>query len=296
MEIACLRTCRPPPAGALGPLSALTSHTTVFALFQSLPRKIMMTAIFVALLLFGVAPVFANNAPVIKSNPSNAVAVADFPSGGTHLPTKGYVYFWSPEGKEVQVHVDMTGLPQTGGPFVYHIHDHAIINGDCESAGLHFNPYGAATDCAAQQDDSYCQVGDLSGKHGWINTTCFQTSYEDPYLSLGADSPSHIVGKSVVFHYADLTKFACALIGWANDEQMAAFKELDLAPVKSDKVSLRKYHHLEEDDTVPINETYALNWTNATKLSHESCSQVGGASGVRSALGLVLGAVFGALL
>lgn len=247
----------------------------------------MFLPVFFVFLLFGVPSVIAGQAPVIKSNPANLVAVADFPTAGAHASTRGYVYFWSPDGKETQVHVDMTGLPEQGGPFVYHIHDNAVSNNDCETTGLHFNPYGAATDCDSQQDDSFCQVGDLSGKHGWINTTCYQFSFVDPYLDLG-DSASRIVGKSVVFHYADMTKFACAPIEWANDEQLATFRGLNLSPVQK--------RSLYPDEEAPLNKTYATNWTNALKASFESCSQEAGASGVRGVFGLVLGALLGCLL
>lgn len=182
---------------------------------------------FVTILLLGVTPALAATSPVFKNNPIGTVAVADFPSVGTYPLTKGYVYFYSPKGKEVHVHLDMTGLPKSGGPFVYHIHENAISDDNCETAGLHFNPFGANPNCDNQEDLSLCQVGDLSGKHGSINATCFATTYVDPFLSLN-DSVNDIVGKSVVFHYGDLTKFACATIQLADDEQMERFNALNL--------------------------------------------------------------------
>lgn len=181
---------------------------------------------FVTIFLLGVAPALAATSPIFKNNPIGTVAVADFPSAGTYPITKGYVYFYSPKGKEVHVHLDMTGLPKIGGPFVYHIHENAISDDNCETAGLHFNPYGADPNCDSQDDLSLCQVGDLSGKHGPINATCFATTYVDPFLSLN-DSVNGIVGKSVVFHYGDLTKFACATIQLADDEQMERFNALN---------------------------------------------------------------------
>ncbi|KAF6006174.1 hypothetical protein HII13_005295 [Brettanomyces bruxellensis] len=68
--------------------------------------------------------------------------------------------------------------------------------------------YTAKTTCG-EQDDAYCQVGDLSGKHGFINTTCFQLKYYDPYLSLNPDDTSFIGDRSVVVHYNDMSKMAC---------------------------------------------------------------------------------------
>lgn len=166
------------------------------------------------------AVVLADKAPKVKKNPADVIAIADFPAGGDKT-VKGNVVFTAKEGKYVNVHLDMTGLPKSGGPFVYHIHEFPIPeNGNCEAAGEHFNPYKAPADCDSQKKDDYCQVGDLSGKHGWINTTCFETKYDDPFLSLNSKSKSNIIGKSIVFHYANLEKFACANIVQADDSRI----------------------------------------------------------------------------
>lgn len=280
----------------------------------------MFVSDFVTLILFVFAHALAASAPVILKNPVGAVAVADFPSGGPFTLARGYVYFYSPNGQEVQVHVDMSGLPKENGPFVYHIHDNAISNDDCETAGLHFNPYGATPDCDNQEDDSWCQVGDLSGKHGNINATCFSTSFGDPYLSLG-ESVSNIVGKSVVFHYADLTKFACASIQLADEEQIERFNDLKLHEKKSyeDTDSVLAPSNTSETATESIeldsdehandtNDTHEMNdmtngntndtnsiW-NSTKLAYESCSSEAQAASVHGGVGMVIGAVIGALL
>lgn len=150
----------------------------------------------------------AGKAPEISNNPSNVVAVADFPFGGDES-ILGTMKFFSTNGT-VKVHFDVTNLPKGAGPFSYHIHERGIdADGNCESAGKHFNPYSAPADCSLFKDDTFCQVGDLAGKHGLINATCFETSYYDKYLSLNPGSPSYIVGKSVVIHYPDLKKMAC---------------------------------------------------------------------------------------
>ena len=65
---------------------------------------------------------------------------------------------------------------------------------------------------AMNKNDAYCQVGDLLGKHGCINTTCFELKYNDPYLSLNRKSKSYIIGKSVVFHYPNLTKLLVLIL------------------------------------------------------------------------------------
>lgn len=162
-------------------------------------------------------------APKVSKNPKRLVAVADFPEKGTNKLTKGYVFFTSPTGGDVKVHIDFTGLPKMGGPFYYHIHEN-LVNADfCEDAGGHFDPYHGLSQCPEQGDDAVCQVGDLSGKHGWVNTTCYQTEYTDPFLSLNVKDPAYVVGKSLVLHLADQTRIACANIKVATKEQ---YKEM----------------------------------------------------------------------
>lgn len=166
-----------------------------------------------------------DKAPKIKKNPKNVVAIADFPFGFDNN-VQGNIVFTAKRGKSVNVHVDVTGLPKEGGPFQYHIHENLVpSDGNCDLVGLHFNPYDAPPDCEDQKDDSYCQVGDLSGKHGWIDTTCFETKYNDPYLSLNKKSNSYIVGKSITFHYANLTKFACADIELASNIRLQSLQD-----------------------------------------------------------------------
>lgn len=161
----------------------------------------------------------ADVAPKATKNPKRVVAVADFPEKGVNKFTKGYVFFSSPTGSEVKVHIDFTGLPKAGGPFYYHIHEGRANSDACDDVGGHFDPYKGLTECPLVGDDGACQVGDLTGKHGWINTTCFQTEYFDSYLSLDAKDPAYVVGRSLVIHQADLTRFACANINIATKEQ-----------------------------------------------------------------------------
>lgn len=134
-----------------------------------------------------------------------------------HLDTEelhGIVEFYRGKNGTAKVHVDITGLPEEGGPFYYHIHNNRIPeNGDCEMAGTHFNPYDATlADCDEQDGDANCQVGDLSGKHGVMNTTCFQLTYYDPYISLDPNNKAFIGDRSVVVHFNDMSKMVCSNI------------------------------------------------------------------------------------
>lgn len=166
-------------------------------------------------------------APQILDNPSNVVYRADFPFFNSPSVT-GLVQFYSLNGT-TKVHIDLTGLPKNMGFFSYHIHENSIpystpdIFNACESVGLHFNPYKAPlakdVDCDTFENDAKCQVGDLSGKHGVINTTCYETYYYDPYISLNPKNSAFIGGKSLVIHIGDSVKLACANIVLSNEPE-----------------------------------------------------------------------------
>lgn len=179
----------------------------------NLPLTLSFAASFAAL-----TEAAGGKAPKVKKNPAGVVALADFPMGN--------VLFAAKDGREVSVIVDMTGLPSTGGPFHYHIHENSVDADGCDSVGDDFNPYNAVTDvpCDGLKDNSYCEVGDLSGKHGWINSTCFETHYVDPYLSLNKKSRAYIIGRSISFHFSNGTKFACANIERITEDKL---NELD---------------------------------------------------------------------
>lgn len=169
--------------------------------------------------------VAGKRAPKIKLNPKNVVALADFPQGFSQT-VLGNVIFTAKDGKFVEVHVDMTGLPAEGGPFQFHIHEGAVpSDGDCDKVGAHLDPYHGNKDCELQKDDSFCEIGDLSGKHGWINTTCFETKFYDQFISLNKKSKSSVLGKSLVFHFANSTKFACANIELASKPKLLGLQD-----------------------------------------------------------------------
>lgn len=199
-----------------------------------------------SLVILGVLSVsIADKAPKIKKNPKDVVAIADFPFGGNKQVT-GTVVFTAKQGNFVNVHVDITGLPKNEGPFYYHIHEKSVPgDGNCEAVGLHFNPYLASPECDEQKNDAYCQVGDLLGKHGLINTTCFELKYIDPLLSLNKKSRSYIIGKSLVFHYPNMTKIACADIEEANDLRLQSL--IDEYIQSDDSIQLKELRTPIED-------------------------------------------------
>lgn len=151
----------------------------------------------------------AGEAPTVSDSPAGAELTATFPLGGSSQ-VQGSVVFSALDDGQVQVSVNVSGLPTTGGPFTYHIHEAAVPqNGSCVATGGHFNPYGGVP-CKNASSYAECEVGDLAGHWGAINSTSLETTYVDPYLLLNPDSKSSPYGLSVVIHYANTTRIACA--------------------------------------------------------------------------------------
>lgn len=154
----------------------------------------------------------ASSAPIIDDNPENACYYAEFPESGSKR-ILGSVVFTSYEGI-AKVSVDVAGLPKNKGTYMYHIHEFLAKKCDksCNSTGEHLNPYDGVHDCSSVTDTSLCEVGDLSGKHGNIDSACYETEYFDPYLSLKPGTPSFVGNRSITVHYENNTRYACANI------------------------------------------------------------------------------------
>ncbi|TLS22693.1 uncharacterized protein PpBr36_06493 [Pyricularia pennisetigena] len=119
----------------------------------------------------------------------------------------------SPNGKGVIFLVNLENLPSQGGPFSYHIHDQPVPDdGDCNKTLAHLDPYqrGQKPDCDASEPQT-CEVGDLSGKHGKIEGTNVQDRmFHDMYTSLAEGIGAFVGNRSVVIHFANSSRFACA--------------------------------------------------------------------------------------
>lgn len=155
------------------------------------------------------AVALADQAP--ENNDSHKKSVAR-----AHLDkdlVKGIIEFTSKDGV-VNVHLDVTGLPPNAGPFQYHIYDSQVSSKyNCEDAGSLFNPYNSNYNiCDDLQNDGECAIGDLSGKHGYINTTCFETQYSDPYLSLNPNNAAFVGGMSLIITDQNNKRISCGNI------------------------------------------------------------------------------------
>lgn len=296
--------------------------------FSSFPPSMHFTTFstvassFVVSSFLGVA--LAGVAPQIFNNPKDVVAVAQFPKFGCGL-MEGYVLFETVDGGKVDLRVDVTKLPPDGGPFHYHIHEFPVpADGDCEKVGREFNPYHASPDCDDQPGHGYCQLGDLSGKHGCITKTCFDETFCDSYLSLDPSSKASILGRSVVFHYNDMTKIACSNIELVTYEQLerlqgpsygddsvdvvydkrdesndeaptTTFKAAEMSETAASFATDAYYTAGESGEsfvTKVLNATYAGNRSNVSNLNHESaCTLEGSGSSVKTAFATIVGIV-----
>jgi hypothetical protein len=96
---------------------------------------------------------------------------------------------------------------------VYHIHDKPVpSDGNCTGTAAHLDPYARGEDPPCNKDNpSSCQVGDLSGKYGKIpSLPGFSANYTDSYVSLTPGTPAFFGNRSIVLHYANKTRIACA--------------------------------------------------------------------------------------
>ncbi|KAA0712361.1 hypothetical protein E1301_Tti018635 [Triplophysa tibetana] len=127
--------------------------------------------------------------------------------------------------------VNLTNLNKRVGP--YHVHQFPVPEmgspsvGSCSdnNVGGHWNPFNVNVQAPAypppkgSTHDRF-EVGDLSARHGSLqNENNFQATFTDWNLPLFARNS--IVGRSVVLHQPNGTRFACASIGYPGEVTVA---------------------------------------------------------------------------
>ena len=119
------------------------------------------------------------------------------------------------------VTVELTGLSSRASG--YHVHDFPVdetVPGSekCANsfAGGHYNPRNVVRNTSSPTTFDAYEIGDLSGKYGSLaDQDYINTIYSDPYLPLfGVDS---IVGRSIVIHYPNGSRWLCANIKYDMD-------------------------------------------------------------------------------
>ena len=125
----------------------------------------------------------------------------------------------------------LSGLDQyPSETFPWHVHNYPFTTQERDpcsagSVGGHFDPFMAnsrpnySTSCSSN-NHSLCEVGDLSGKFGPLHANSLvNKTYIDEYLPLyGVYS---IVGRSVVIHRNDGSRWVCANIEYPSDVTVA---------------------------------------------------------------------------
>jgi len=161
----------------------------------------------------------STNAVVVEGNPIGASYVATLPeepaftTGSLDGNVKGSVSAKTgPGGVGVTYDVKFSNIPKEGGPFVYHIHVAPVpADGNCTSTLAHLDPFlrGETPSCDSTKPET-CQVGDLSGKYGKVESDSFEKSFHDPYTSTMEGMGSFFGNRSFVFHFANKTRISCA--------------------------------------------------------------------------------------
>jgi Cu/Zn superoxide dismutase len=129
-------------------------------------------------------------APVVTGNPSGASYIATLPAKAGSPLAGSIMAVSGAGGTGVKYTVKFSGLPDAGGPFLYHIHEKAVPeNGNCTATGAHLDPYkrGEVPPCDATKPET-CQTGDLSGKYGLITAKEWSVEYVHPHYILSKDS------------------------------------------------------------------------------------------------------------
>ena len=114
-------------------------------------------------------------APEASSSPLGASYQAILPSLSTTPIIGSVTGSTNANGTGTHFVVSLQNIPSTGGPYIYHIHQSSVpSNGNCTGTGPHLDPQSRGEKPACDPTNpATCQVGDLAGKHGSVNTTSY---------------------------------------------------------------------------------------------------------------------------
>ena len=149
----------------------------------------------------------AGNAPISTDSADSDSLVATFKKS-SKSDIEGTIKFEPAKNGTVLISIDLEGLPSSGGPFPFHIHEKAVPeSGNCTATGGHFNPYNGSMTATAPAAK---EVGDIAGRHFNITGETFSAEIDDNYISLNPDSKAYIGGLSVVIHSSNNSRLTCA--------------------------------------------------------------------------------------
>lgn len=138
--------------------------------------------------------------------------------------------------RSVKIAVNMRGLQHvndSAARFGWHVHEYPVTFGllqdmPCseQQVGDHYDPLDRSSsptydvDCRNRKD--LCEVGDLAGKFGPLQPSQSVYTFEDVNMNLYSSfSP---VGRSIVIHQSDGSRFACANIEYDGDAQVETYR------------------------------------------------------------------------
>lgn len=134
----------------------------------------------------------------------------------------------------VQIDVDMMGLDQfPNSTFGWHVHEFPVNFGllrdmPCseEEVGGHYDPLDRSSSPTYTRDCAnikrFCEVGDLAGKFGALRADQSRYTFEDPNMNLYSSfSP---VGRSIVIHQQNGSRFACANLEYQGNPRVETYR------------------------------------------------------------------------
>ncbi|GAA6100589.1 uncharacterized protein cusr, partial [Tachysurus ichikawai] len=190
---------------------------------------------------------------------------------------KGYINFHQPSPFDLTtLSLNLTNLNRNVGP--YHVHlfptpqMRSLPESTCsnDNVGGHWNPFEVDTRPSVyppppgSTHDRY-EIGDLSSRHGWLsNANDIQASFTDWNLPLFGQNS--IVGRSVVLHQPDGTRFICSSIGYPGEVTTA--KAIFQSPVVGTILFTQLKENPYSDVSVFLDLYYGRPNTPATQKHH----------------------------
>lgn len=172
------------------------------------------------------------------------------------------------------IQVNLLGLDQYSDSYPWHVHQYPFILSSpslcaASNAGSHYDPLGASSASNYTElcvsDPSLCEVGDLSGKFGGLSGQSSLATYTDSTLSLSGIYS--IIGRSVVIHRQNGSRFVCANIGYPPGS-VDTFSTILYSPFRasvSGNMYIRQYV---ENMTLVYVDTLLLSGDTAPSLGH----------------------------
>ena len=158
-------------------------------------------------------PVVPVTAPPTTGGPYTASAVFSM-SGVSGVISFSQATALSP----TMLRISLAGLNGLGQQFHVHVSPTQRSSADpCGPAatGGHFNPLNVPAGACSPATPNLCEMGDLSGKHGeLLNLVTADWTKYDSYLPLSGTNS--IIGRSVVIHKPDGSRWVCADISGAS--------------------------------------------------------------------------------